>query len=288
MSVREELKKCRKEHNLSQEELAKNISVSVKDIEKWENALGLPSEENIDALANYFGKPKESFTPNEEEEALVGKRRKSAKRIRIFQIVGYCLLLSFLGICLFLVILHSKKSYLFESDRVLWIDDYCVYIDETSSFLSRNGDSLSGEISLSEKEAEEVRQGKEYDYELKDIERIKIHSRFWFFSNLNEAQSKYIPLYDKSEEKTISAGSFEMVKDHNGICHYFYVRESNIVLDSLFSYRLSKIGFYENPYVTINGNDIKLEYDYYFKSEVDITDSGVDFTFNGSTVYFSK
>ena len=130
MSFREEVKKCRKEHNLSQEELAKNMSVSVKDIEKWENALALPSEENIDALANYFGKPKENFTPTVEEEELVQKRVKARKKIRIFQIVGYCLLLSFLGICLFLVILHSKKSYLFESDRVLLIDDYYVFVEE--------------------------------------------------------------------------------------------------------------------------------------------------------------
>ena len=288
MSFREELIKCRKEHNLSQEELAKNISVSKKDIEKWENALAIPSEENIEAIANYFSKPKENFTPTAEEEELVGKRVKARKKTRFFQIVGYCLFLSFLGISLFIVLLHHSKSYLFESDRVIWIDDYCAYIDETSFFMSQDGDSFSGEKALDEKDAEELRQSKEYNYELKDIDRIKIHSRFWFFCNLNEAQSKYIPLYDKSEEKTITAGSFEMVKDHNGICHYFYIRESNIVLDSLISYRLSKIGFYENPYVTINGKDIKLEYDYYFKSEVDITDPGVDFTFNGFTVYFSK
>ena len=289
MSFREELKKCRKEHNLSQEELAKNISVSVKDIEKWENALGLPSEENVDALANYFGKSKENFTPTAEEEELVEKRRKAAKRIRIFQIVGYCLLLSFLGICLFLVILHSKKSYLFESDRVLWIDDYYVFVEEKVFVKYKDGDERIAELHLSPKEAEELKKTESYDYMINDVSNIHINKRFWFFADLGEVDVNYVGLYDhKSETESLSAGALIWLKDHNGTYHYIYKKYANVTLGPGFTITQSEVPYLNNTYVTINGKDIELEHNYYFTSDVLVTAEGVDFKLNGSKMYFSK
>ena len=289
MSFREELKKCRKEHNLSQEELAKNISVSVKDIEKWENALGLPSEENIDALANYFGKPKENFTPTVEEEELVQKRVKARKKIRIFQIVGYCLLLSFLGICLFLVILHSKKSYLFESDRVLLIDDYYVFVEEKVFVKYKDGDERIAELQLSPKEAEEIKKTESYDYMLNDVSSIHINKRFWFLADLGEVDVNYVGLYDhKSETESLSAGALIWVKDHNGIYHYIFEKFANVTLGPGFTITQSEVPYLNNTYVTINGKDIELEHNYYFTSDVLVTAEGVDFKLNGSKMYFSK
>ena len=45
---------CRKEKNLTQEELAEKIGVSRQVVTKWESDIGLPDIENLKAIATLF------------------------------------------------------------------------------------------------------------------------------------------------------------------------------------------------------------------------------------------
>ena len=50
----ENLKKIRKEHNLSQEQLADELGVSRQAISKWESAVAYPEMDKIIALCDKF------------------------------------------------------------------------------------------------------------------------------------------------------------------------------------------------------------------------------------------
>ncbi|MDE7394870.1 MAG: helix-turn-helix domain-containing protein [Clostridiales bacterium] len=51
----ERLGELRNEKNLSQNELAKQINISVACINRWENGLRIPNIESIVILCNFFG-----------------------------------------------------------------------------------------------------------------------------------------------------------------------------------------------------------------------------------------
>lgn len=52
--IAEKIKSLRLEHNLTQEELAKEIFVTRNAISKWENNKGIPNLDSLKLLANYF------------------------------------------------------------------------------------------------------------------------------------------------------------------------------------------------------------------------------------------
>ncbi len=51
----ERLKELRNERNISQNELSKQINISVACINRWENRLRIPNIESIIILCKYFG-----------------------------------------------------------------------------------------------------------------------------------------------------------------------------------------------------------------------------------------
>ena len=55
MSFSENLKRLRKEHHLSQEELSELLDVSRQAVSKWENGTSEPSTANLTALAQLYG-----------------------------------------------------------------------------------------------------------------------------------------------------------------------------------------------------------------------------------------
>ena len=59
MELRDKLKKLRKDHNLTQAQLADAIFVSRSTVAKWENGLGLPSKDSMAALERLYGISKE-------------------------------------------------------------------------------------------------------------------------------------------------------------------------------------------------------------------------------------
>lgn len=75
MEFKDKLKALRKEKGISQQALADAIFVSRSAVAKWENGLGLPSEESYEALAAYFGIPRDDFITAEPETVIVEKNR---------------------------------------------------------------------------------------------------------------------------------------------------------------------------------------------------------------------
>ncbi len=79
MEFSKKLKKLRLERGLSQQRLADMIFVSRSAVAKWENGLGLPSEESYEALSTVFGVSKECFMTEEPEQIIINKNRKVKK-----------------------------------------------------------------------------------------------------------------------------------------------------------------------------------------------------------------
>ena len=79
MEFSKKLKKLRKEKGVSQQILANAVFVSRSAVAKWENGLGLPSEESLEGLANFFNIPKEFFKTDTPEIIVVEKNKKIKK-----------------------------------------------------------------------------------------------------------------------------------------------------------------------------------------------------------------
>lgn len=135
MELKDKLKKLRIDRGMTQTELANAIFVSRSAIAKWENGLGMPSEESLNALSDYFGVPKESFLTKEPEVVIVEKNQR-IDRLKKYLIPGYyavLLLLVAVGTLLL-------QGYRFTSDSavheyyhqfpVIRTDDYNFYLND--------------------------------------------------------------------------------------------------------------------------------------------------------------
>lgn len=76
MEFKDKLKAARKERNLSQQALADAIYVSRSAVAKWENGLGLPSPESMEALEGYFGVEPGFFCTDQPETVILRKNRR--------------------------------------------------------------------------------------------------------------------------------------------------------------------------------------------------------------------
>ncbi len=76
MGFSEKLKELRGERGISQARLADDIHISRSAVAKWENGLGLPNEESLGMLADYFGVTvDELIRDKDDEEILVSKNK---------------------------------------------------------------------------------------------------------------------------------------------------------------------------------------------------------------------
>lgn len=76
MEFSEKLKELRLQKGVSQAKLASEIHISRSAVAKWENGLGLPNEESLGLLAEYFEVDvADFFTDKENEQKLVSKNR---------------------------------------------------------------------------------------------------------------------------------------------------------------------------------------------------------------------
>lgn len=99
MEFKDNLKQLRTQKGMTQNQLAEKLFVSRSTIAKWENGLGLPTTESLDALAELFGIPKEDLLTNEPETVIVEKNRK----LRLFwEITGW---VAMLALCVIMCIL---------------------------------------------------------------------------------------------------------------------------------------------------------------------------------------
>lgn len=76
MEFSEKLKQLRLKKGISQARLADEIHISRSAVAKWENGLGLPNEESLKLLAEYFEIDVAEFLPDKEnEQTLVSKNQ---------------------------------------------------------------------------------------------------------------------------------------------------------------------------------------------------------------------
>ena len=71
MSFAEKLKELRKEKGISQAKLAEEIFVSRSAVAKWENGLGLPNDDSLKLLAEYFEINESELLVNKENEQII-------------------------------------------------------------------------------------------------------------------------------------------------------------------------------------------------------------------------
>ena len=90
MEFSEKLKELRSEKGISQAKLATDIHISRSAVAKWENGLGLPSDESLKMLAEYFGVTISELLPDKSnEEILVEKNKTIDKQKKV--IIGFSL-----------------------------------------------------------------------------------------------------------------------------------------------------------------------------------------------------
>ena len=88
MEFSERLKELRTKKGISQAKLAADIHISRSAVAKWENGLGLPSDESLKLLADYFGITIDELIPNKSnEEIFVSKNKTIAEQKKI--IIGF-------------------------------------------------------------------------------------------------------------------------------------------------------------------------------------------------------
>ena len=88
MEFSEKLKELRGEKGISQAKLAADIHISRSAVAKWENGLGLPNDESLKLLADYFGITIDELIPNKSnEEILVSKNKTIDQQKKV--IIGF-------------------------------------------------------------------------------------------------------------------------------------------------------------------------------------------------------
>ena len=88
MEFSERLKELRSEKGISQAKLAADIHISRSAVAKWENGLGLPNDESLKLLADYFGITTDELIPNKSnEEILVSKNKTIEQQKKV--IIGF-------------------------------------------------------------------------------------------------------------------------------------------------------------------------------------------------------
>ena len=87
MQFHERLKKYRKQMGLSQEVLAEKLYVSRSAVAKWENGLGLPSDDSLDAIAEFFDVNREELLADRETETIIVEKNGKLSRQKTYLIV---------------------------------------------------------------------------------------------------------------------------------------------------------------------------------------------------------
>ncbi|MCR4897818.1 MAG: helix-turn-helix domain-containing protein, partial [Acholeplasmatales bacterium] len=121
MEFKDKLKELRIKNNFTQTSLGEKIYVSRSAIAKWENGLGLPSSESIDALCNIFNVSKDELLCSEQEEENYVKKNKVIYKQKKF-IIGLIasVLLLIIGVIL-IIILRPKKTKLVKQETITYI-----------------------------------------------------------------------------------------------------------------------------------------------------------------------
>lgn len=77
MEFSEKLKDLRQEKGISQTRLASDIHISRSAVAKWENGLGLPNDESLRMLAEYFEITVDELLPSKSNEEIIVSKNKT-------------------------------------------------------------------------------------------------------------------------------------------------------------------------------------------------------------------
>ena len=77
MEFSEKLRQLRNEKGISQTKLAADIHISRSAVAKWENGLGLPNDDSLKLLADYFGISIDDLIPNKSNEEIFVSKNKT-------------------------------------------------------------------------------------------------------------------------------------------------------------------------------------------------------------------
>lgn len=118
------LKELRKSKGISQETLGSIVHVSRSSIAKYENGLGLPSDEVVDALCNYFEVNREFLFPKQDVEEVILKKNRIINKQKIRnRIISLCLLVVIvISTIVIMSILTDKNNYTRLEDAKVSID----------------------------------------------------------------------------------------------------------------------------------------------------------------------
>ena len=141
MQFNEKLKELRLKKGISQTELAEKIFVSRSAIAKWENGLGLPSDDSLNQLAEFFGvEPSELLSDPTMETVIVTKNSTISKQklwiisISVFAVIAAIVLIALCGYFANRSTTPIVSRYLiFETEKELDIDGLNSYPDDEIS-----------------------------------------------------------------------------------------------------------------------------------------------------------
>ncbi len=145
MEFKEKLKDLRTKKEKSQSELAKDIFVSRSTVAKWENGLGLPSDDNLKTLCEYFNVDGDYFKEKDEKDwenykLLLAKRKKRNIIIAVSSlIVGLILCINIINFCLL-----PKTGKVFRQNGYSYvvIEDKGIYGDGKVELVNTTGDEI--------------------------------------------------------------------------------------------------------------------------------------------------
>lgn len=107
MELKDKLKQLRQEKNMTQAQLAEKLFVSRSTIAKWENGLGLPNPEAMQALEELFKIRQAEIATTEPETVIVEKNRR-IRWSRIANLAGWIVTLGLVVIMYILpFVIHS-------------------------------------------------------------------------------------------------------------------------------------------------------------------------------------
>ena len=114
MEFSEKLKELRSEKGISQAKLAVDIHISRSAVAKWENGLGLPSDESLKMLAEYFGVGVGKLLPDKSNEEILVEKNKTIARQKnaIIGISFGCALSLFVSVYVFVEQLRATIGML--------------------------------------------------------------------------------------------------------------------------------------------------------------------------------
>lgn len=136
MEFKNKLKELRIKAGITQKELAQKIYVSRSAVARWENGLGLPGDESLKLLAEYFNIGASELVCNTEAEALlIGKNRALARKNVIIVAVAALSLAVIVLLSLLFFGSFGRRPY----DYKVTVDGVCYEISPDGRYYSACG-----------------------------------------------------------------------------------------------------------------------------------------------------